>query len=262
MPSGPCDTWEAIWDCNLTTEAIAATGIALQAATEVLYALSGRRFGLCSITLRPCRRDCFGDVWPFLNDWSEWNRGGPTPVLHRGQWFNITCGSCSTGCSCSIVSEAVLPGPVFDIAEVKVDGVILPTTGYRLDENRILVRLGGAEWPLCNDLNLDDTRPGTWSVTARIGEEVPILGKLAVGALAGEFAKAIACDSSCRLPMPVQSIARQGVNITFLDPNQVFADGRTGLYMPDLFISAYNPEGLRRRSKAYNLDTAEPRRVG
>jgi hypothetical protein len=251
---GLCEAWSPIWTCALPTSANAVTGDAVQMASEVLWALSGRQFGLCNVTIRPCRRECYTLGW---NGWASWWEYGtyPTPALINGSWFNITCGSCDDGCSCTRVSDVMLPGPVHEIGLVKVDGSILTkNVDYRLDDYRRLVRLGGAEWPLCNDLNLADDQPNTWSVTFSQGQEVPRLGRVAVGILATEFAKMLICDSSCALPKPVQSLSRQGVNLTFLDPNEVFADGRTGLYVPDMFISTYNPRGLKTRSRAYDVD--------
>jgi hypothetical protein len=188
----------------------------------------------------------------------------PQPALYAGRWYNITCGSCTTGCSCSSVSEVELPGPVYDVTQVKVDGDILTEgTDYRVDDWRLLVRLGGESWPLCNDLNLADTEDGTWSVTYRRGEPLPELGKLALGALTVEFAKLFLCSSDCKLPKPVQSLSRQGVSLTFVDPNELFQARRTGLYVPDLFINTYNPNNLRRRSQVYDIDNPQrTRQVG
>jgi hypothetical protein len=196
-------------------------------------------------------------------DW--WHPGDgftyPQPIMIRGQWYNLTCGNCSGDCSCAEISEAKLPGPVYDVTEVKVDGVTLtPDVDYRVDDWRILVRLGGERWPLCNDISLDDDQEGTWSVTYRQGTPVPPLGQLAVAELATEIAKYLACDDTCALPKPIQSITRQGISMTFLDPNEVFADGRLGLYWCDMFIQTYNPNKLRRRSRVYNLDALSTQR--
>lgn len=259
-PPGLCEPWTPIWTCALPTEANAVTGTAVQMASEILWALTARRFGLCTVTIRPCRRDCFNANWGGWNNWWEYGTY-PTPVLYNGLWYNIACGWCSDGCSCSRISDVMLPGPVHEIGAVKVDGVVLTkNVDYRLDDYRRLIRLGGEEWPLCNDLNLADTEVGTWSVTFSQGEPVPSLGQIAVGILATELAKMLICDSSCSLPKPVQSLSRQGVNLTFLDPNEVFADGRTGLYVPDMFISTYNPNKLRNRSMVYDIDNLNNRR--
>lgn len=272
---GLCGSWEPVFSCALPTGAEAVTGQAVEAATEVLWSLTGRRFGLCTLTLRPCRRDCAFDDWHM---WWEVGTGvsglggGPRPLWFNGMWFNISCGGgCgSGGCSCTALDEVVLPGPVHDVLSVKVDGVTLTkNVDYRLDDYRLLVRLGGQLWPLCNDLSKADTEADTWSVTARFGEDVPTLGKLAVGALALEFTKLLLCDDSCLLPRPIQSIVRQGINITFLDPNVVLNDGKTGLYVPDLFIQTVNSPGAagaqsRRRGQVYDIDSypGNARKIG
>lgn len=256
MSTGPCASWTPIWTCALPVGSEAVSGAAVSMATEVLWAMSGRRFGLCTLSIRPCRRNCYGASWWSTGNWWEYGTY-PTPLLQGGLWYNITCGggSCVNNCSCSRISEVALPGPVKAITQVKVDGAALTkNVDYRLDNHYLLVRLGGFEWPLCNDLNKLDTEIGTWVVNFTVGEDVPPLGQMAVGVLGVEFIKALLCNSDCALPKPVQSIARQGVNVTFLDPNEVFADGRTGLYIPDLFVNTYNPNKLKRRSRAYDVD--------
>lgn len=260
---GSCELWPVRWLCDLTAEQIAVTGIALEFASNVLWSLSGQQFGLCTVTLRPCRRECYGASWPFtMDEWrGGWGQTYPTPYWWNGQWFNLACSACLTDCSCSPVSEFVLPAPVYEITQIKVDGVVVSGSSYRLDDSRIVVRTDGEEWPICNDLSKNDTEVGTWSVTARYGQPVPESASLAVGQLACEIVKAIVGDD-CALSQPVQSIARQGVNLTFLDPNEVFAERRTGLRLTDMFISTYNPSGLHSRSRAYDVDGPNPRRTG
>lgn len=253
LPPGLCETWTPVWSCALPTGSYAVSGVALQMASETLYALSGRQFGLCTETVRPCRRDCYGDTWPL--GWTEY--GYPHPALIGGRWFNLGCATCTSGCSCASVSEALLPGPVYDVVQVKVDGIVLVTGAYRVDDNRVLVRLDGDEWPVCNDLSLPDTEVGTWSVTLRRGVPVPPLGEVAAGILAREYMNLLLCSEECGLPQQVQSISRQGVNITYLDPNEVFQNGRTGLYVPDIFIQTYNPDGHRSPAKVYDIDNPD-----
>src|SRR5262249_23894476 len=153
-----------IWTCALDPASAAVSGTAVAAASEVLYALSGRRLGSCQLTIRPCRRDCWDGGWPFLNSW--WQFGlWPRPLFLNGTWYNITCGQCYGGCSCSVISEALLPAPVSQVLQVKVDGQILDPSAYRVDNWRLLVRTDGGIWPVCNDLAKADTEVGTWSVT-------------------------------------------------------------------------------------------------
>lgn len=252
--NGPCSGWSApIWTCTLSPAEVAVTGIAVQAAADVLYALTGRHIGTCQLTIRPCRKNCYGEVWPFTSGW--WEVGMyPRPVFYQGTWYNVTCGMCTGGCSCASISEILLPGPVASVISVKVDGVVLDPSLYRVDNYRSLVRLGGSSWPICNNLNLADSQVGTWSVTLTQGEAVSPLGQMALGELATEFAKLLACNADCIFAKPVQQLVRQGVTMNFLDPNMLFANGRIGLYLSDLYISVENPHGLQQRSRVYNID--------
>jgi hypothetical protein len=252
LGSGPCAPWEPIWCCELATGSAAVTGAAVQAATEVLWALSGQRFGLCEVTLRPCRRECRDTGWPVAGS-PPW----PQPILRDGQWVNVTCGACSGPCSCTALEEAVLPGGVYNLVEVRVDGVALATTAYRLDDNRILVRVDGGTWPTCQDLSLPDTAVGTWSVTATFGEPVPVLGQQAVGELACEMVRACRGED-CRLPANVQQLARQGVTISFPESQDLVER----LYFGRLFLNAVNPNRLRGRPQVYDVDGPRFRRTG
>lgn len=259
---GPCAAWEPIWCVDLPTGSEAISGHMVLAATELLWAKTGMQFDACQLTIRPCRRDCYGQSWPFDQSWWEIN-SWPRPVFFNGNWYNMTCGNCGDNCSCTRVEEVLLPGPISSIDQVKVDGVVL-TAGvdYRLDDWRKLIRLDGGIWPICNDLNLADTEVGTWSVTATWGTPVPTLGRLAVGELALQFIYACLGMDCCILPQTVQQLTRQGVSIEFLDPQLVFDSNRVGLQMSDMFISTYNPDSLRAPSMVYNIDSPRPRITG
>ena len=262
----PCDPWP--YECadfpdDTPQEVIDS---AVMAATEALWRRTKSRFGLCSMKLRPCKRECF-PAWPWLPARGWYDVGGmtwpwPQPALVGGKWFNITCGGCGDNCSCTQLEEVELPYPVAEVTEVKVDGVVLDPSAYRVDDWRLLVRLDGDEWPRCNDLNLDDTREGTWSVTARYGTEVPELGKLAVGELATEIAKSCAGAKGCKLPSStVQQVTRQGVTKVFFDAATAFANGLIGLKWSDMFIKTFNPTNTGIAS-IYNIDGPRQRRVG
>lgn len=258
---GPCAPWPVRWSCDVSTVSPIITGQAVQFATEVVWALSGRQFGLCTVTLRPCRRECFDDTWS--SAYSQFPSSGDfvRPALIGGRWFNLICGGCGDGCSCSRVSEVVLPAPVNRIIEVKVDGAPLATGAYRLDNARLLVRIDGGEWPICNDLSRNDTEEGTWSITAEYGTHVPEGGAWAVGELACELIAAIG-GGDCRLPRNITQLARQGVTISFPNVVELFKERATGLYLVDLFISTWNPNRLTARSGVYSVDGAISRRAG
>lgn len=257
---GPCAPWPVRWMCDVSCESPTVTGEAVAVATEVIWALSGRQFGLCTVTLRPCRRECTDFPWP-SGGFSEWaGSSWISPQLISGQWFNVVCGRCTTSCSCTSISEVVLPAPVYDVVQVKVDGVIVSGSEYRLDDNRFLVSLGD-DWPTCNDLSQDDTQPNTWSVTARYGLDVPEGGAWAVGELACELVRA-RNGEDCRLPRNVTQLVRAGVTIQFPNVVELLREGLTGLYLVDQFINTWNPSGLRRRSGVYSVDRPPHRRAG
>lgn len=258
---GPCTTWPTKWPCDISCESPSATGTAAAFATEVVWALSGRQFGTCDVTFRPCRRSCMEAPW--LGAWTEWpgSTGWPHPALVGGQWFNLICGGCAGDCSCSSISEVLMPSPVDHIVEIKVDGSILVTGSYRLDNNRLLVRTDGQDWPSCNDLSLNDTEPDTWSVTAAFGRSVPESGSWAVGELACELMKAMRGED-CRLPHNVTQLVRQGVMLNYADPVELFTMGRTGLYLADMFIAAFNRNHLTGRARVYDVDGPRVRRSG
>jgi hypothetical protein len=257
---GPCESWPVTWVCDVSCESPTVTAQAVELATEVVWALTGRQFGLCTVTLRPCRRECTDFPWPD-GGYSQWaGSSWLSPALISGQWFNVVCGRCTRGCSCSNVSEILLPAPVHDIIQVKIDGVIVTGSDYRLDDNRILVLLDG-DWPTCNDLSLPDTEPNTWSVTARYGLEVPAGGAWAVGELACELVRAHNGED-CRLPRNVTQLVRQGVTIQFPNVIELLNEGLTGLYLVDQFVNTWNPSHLRRRSGVYSVDQSPHRRAG
>ena len=258
--SGPCEPWDPIWMCDLPTGSEAVSGSAVLVATEILWKKTGQRFGTCSQVLRPCASDCFDNLLP--RGIIPFSLRYPFPYNYRGMWFNLGCGGCPGTCSCTVVHEAILPAPVASIEEVKVDGVILDPSSYRVDDQRLLVRLDGARWPLCNDLNRNDTEVGTWSVTATFGEVVPDGGKLAIGELAMQIIKAMLCDESCAFPTTAQSIQRQGVSMSFFDPDRILGQDRIGLYFCDLFISTWNPAKIQRPAQAFDVGGRTFRRVG
>jgi hypothetical protein len=256
---GPCSDWPIYWNCDVSANSPALTGYASSMATRVLWGLSGRRFGTCTTTLRPCRRTCY-DSFPW--GWSQWDDTSfpATPWPDWRYWFPLSCGQCLTGCSCSDVSEAVLPSPVSSIVSVKLDGTPMATGSYRVDNNRLLVRTDGQKWPVCNDLSKDDSQVGTWSVTASYGEDVPSSGRMAMGELACEIIRA-ALGEDCRLPPGVRNLTRQGVSIDIPDFGDLFKDGRTGLYLVDMFLAVENPDRLKSRARVYSVDRPTQRRT-
>lgn len=214
------------------------------AATEVLWALSGRQFGCCPVIYRPCRADCVGQADPL-----PW--GG---YLSDGKWYNYPCRSCGDRCSCSELCEVRLPGGVCDVTEVTVDGVALGESEYRVDDLSWLVRQGVGCWPTCQDMSKPLGEEGTWGVTYTRGTPVPAGGQRAAGQLMSELWLACENDDKCILPRRVQIFVRGGQPLIALDPMSFLKEGKTGLYFVDLWLAAVNPEARPAAARVISPD--------
>lgn len=204
-------------------------------AVHVLWALTGRQFGVCPVIARPCPSNCGVSIYP------SGYAGLPFfPMWIDGGWRNVGCGC---GGTCSYQSPRVIHLasriglPVQEVTEVVIAGELLDDSEYKL-EGDMLYRIG-ADWP-SQDLSSPLDEPGTWSVTYTRGiPPPPGAGKL-VGLLAAEFLAA--CNGGkCRLPRRVRSVTRQGVSMDMLDPTDILESGFTGIPEIDIFIRAVNP---------------------
>lgn len=217
---------QAAYDAALTQR-----NTAEDLAVHVLWALSGRQFGLCETTVRPCPQYAHGFGYkPFILARSE------------GHWVNSPCG-CIGSCSVSGPRVLHLPGPVAEIVEVQLAGVVLAPSGYTL-EGDVLYRVcdGHCPWP-SQDLGKPLGEPGTWSVTYLRGVPVPPGVDKLTGQLAHEFLAACDDEDTCRLPRTLVATTRRGVSHQF-DPQKLLAAGKTGLTEVDLWLSAVNPNRL------------------
>lgn len=229
-PTEPCgwtvDICDDCCDDGLNLLPSGQVELVMQLAVGFLWNATGRRYGLCERTYRPCRRSC-GDFWGGL----------PQPYRLQGSWVNLTCGSCTSECSCSTTSEVVLKD-VQSVTSVKIDGEELTPSGtVAVYDHSRLVRVDGNLWPMCQDLSSTDG-PGTWSVTVEQGTPIPAGGEFIAGILTCEFAKACAGSDKCRLPRRIQTITRAGVTVAFQDQFSDLSDVRTGLFEVDAWIES------------------------
>lgn len=229
----------------------AVTGVGAMAASELLWAASGRRFGSCSVTVRPCSRRCleqpYGGWWWYPGRWQSGWPYGPT----QGGWMAAVCGGCSGSCGCSSADELRLPVEAQAVTEVSVDGVVLPPSGYAFYDGLTLVRTDGALWPFCQDWTAA-SGVGVFEVTATFGRPVPPLGQLAMGEAVQEVLKACAGET-CALPSGVvQTVSRQGVTKVFADASALATAGRTGLPLTDRFLDAENPSRLQSGARIWD----------
>jgi hypothetical protein len=130
-------------ECTLTDDDFDLIGDALDAASDIVYVLSnGRVTGMCTKTMRPVRRS---------GGWCT-SFGPPDP------WFD------TYGVDCIPLADNLI-----SVDSVKVDGLGLLPSEYGLLDNTVLFRKDASYWPRVNNLLLDDTEVGTFSVTYKFG---------------------------------------------------------------------------------------------
>lgn len=211
------------------------------AAAEWLWETTNRRFGNCEVGFRPCMKRCGGGIGVFSGPaWS--------PYKESGSWFNVACGRCGDSCSCTSISELILP-TVGTVTEVLMDGVAMPDASWRVDNMRRLVRTDGGRWPTCQDMTAD---PAEWQVNYRPGLDVPTQGRIAYGAFVCQMARLV-CGEKCSLPAGVTSVVRQGVAINVAPA----ADAVTGLWIVDSWTAMVN----RPQAKVWSPDLGTTRTV-
>lgn len=247
--------WEPLYEwgepCEVLREAEPTFAESvIQAAADLLWNWSGRIFGVCPASIRPCRSSSSArmpETPSFVGSGprpSSGYGGGPLgwePVLIGGHWFNLGCGDCLSA-SCSCVEDGpttlLLPGPVQSIDRILIDGVELAAEAYEVRDARRLVRLDGGTWPPTQDLLAPDGSVGTWRIDYQRGVPVPVGGRLAHGALACELALAFTDSDLCRLPQRIQSITRQGVTVAVADAFDGLEAGRTGIWEIDSWLAS------------------------
>lgn len=260
---GPCN-WALDTSCcpDWDTYAPAVQSAATAWATYLLWALTGRQYGACSVSVRPCGKPCAGfsgyQTWPVgpsSGSGSPWM----APFVDNGVWRNCVC---SGGCSCRAACEVILQGPVAVIDEVMIDGVVLDPSAYRVDRDErgsVLVRVDGECWPECQDMDAAPDAAGAFTVTYQQGVLVPRAGQIAAGMLACQFVKACA-GGDCVLPQQLQSLTRNGIQVEVLDASADPAAILTGIAEVDRWIRAVNPANLRMRPRVLSSDV-RPHRV-
>lgn len=248
-------------------------------AAELLFALTGNHFGpSCPVTVRPCRRQCAEDYGQYFNQGQFLGAGfqfsGPfVPYMVGGRMYNASMCGCASQCHCGPeLCEVYLPGPIYDIVSVDVDGEVVDPDTYGILDGRFLVRSsatpddaeGGTCWPSCQDMSLPPGQPGTFTVTYRTGIPLSALGRAALSALTAHYIQGCSgcgCGVGTAAARNVVRQSRQGVDMEFADPQQVLADGRTGIEIVDQFIHAVNPSRLPRQMRVVSPDSPRPPRI-
>lgn len=200
-------------------------------AIAVLYALSGRQYGVCTVAVRPCvQRPVLSpsQLTSYVLSWEG------------DRWMSWPCG-CGSVCHHSGPRAVHLPGPVSEIVHVEINGVIADPATYTLEDG-VLYRRGGP-WPP-QDLGRPLGEANTWQVAYRRGVPVPPSVSRLTGVLAAEFLMACGGDAKCRLPRNITTVSRQGLTFQVYDPQAIYAAGKTNLPEVDLWLSAVNPHAV------------------
>jgi hypothetical protein len=234
-PADLCPDWDTYTEAQQET--------ALSIATLVMWSATGRRYGPCEITVRPCQDQGYGETYRVFPAWwggdSGWS--GSLPYLWGGVWYN-GCG-CGDRCCCAPRCEVILDGPVSSITEVLVRGDVVPDDEYRVDVaggSYRLVKLTDGCWPTCQDFDQGQDGADAFAVTYTRGAQVPTSLLRATGLLACELGKAIV-GAPCALPQRLSSLTRQGVTAEFVATELDVSTFQTGINEVDMVIRALNP---------------------
>lgn len=232
VPEDLCSDW------STHTQPVRDT--ALWLASTYLWAATGRQYGPCPVTVRPAQTRYHDPLYvEYPLPYGDGLAGGDGPYILDGVWRNAGCGParCCADRGCSVV----LRGPVYAVDEVLVDGEEIPSSAYRVDIVQgayELVRLDGACWPTCQNFTAAEDAVGAFTITYRLGKEVPEALAIATALLACEYAGFLS-GGTCRLPSKMTRMARQGVEIEVEPPAP--ADGLTGITQVDAIVAALNP---------------------
>lgn len=257
--SGPCG-WlvERCGGCGQCWEGLSpeVRDRAGAAASAIVWAATGRRYGLCELTVLPCSPPAqplgYQSFPVALDNYDAWSLGGGSGLCGAGG-----------GCSCRAACEVALDGPVFDVTDVAVDGESVAPGAYEVHNGYLLVRTDGNCWPSCQTYGVEV--PG-FAVTYRRGEEIPDPIMMAAEMLACEYAKA--CQGRpCGLPARLTRLSRQGVDVEVeagrLSSIQTGGRARirTGIRVVDDLLEADNPYGLAERPVVTSPDLVPARVV-
>jgi hypothetical protein len=190
----------------------------LLAASEVLYGLTGRRFGGL-----------------------------------RERAVELYAPRSSGGDPCRRPAAVRLPNrPVAELLAVRTPGGDpLPVADYRIARGGYLESAPGAAARL-------PTPTSPLRLRYRFGRAPGDAGRVHAAALAVAMGQARLDPDSSPLPGLVTTIARQGVTFTQQAASALIAAGQTGLAPVDLWVASTNPARTRRPPRSWSPDTDAP----
>lgn len=235
--------------------------LAAQAATNLLYALSGRRYDgyRVSVLAAPLLPGPGRVPLPVSSPWGFAGRrttGTPETLgeIDAGVFPVTDVVALSIGTH-EFDPDAVriINGRFLRLAETIPAGDLL-SINYWTDGDGNVYSL----WPGGNCGC--GCGPARAMITIEWGEPPPAGGRIAALALGKEVANGI-MGNACRLPGNVTSVNRQGVSV-LLDPATFLDKGRTGVPLADMWLAEVNPNRLMQDSTVWTPDMPMSQRIG
>lgn len=228
---------------------------ATQMATDLLWALSGRRFGTRAVLDRPASQQptyYLREIPSFLMSIWGYNRGWPYDSDPRTGQLSVRQIIELQRDVISVESINIYPGPNVTDPFLPDGGGLLPQANWRFEGNW-LVRQDGGGWPQTQNLIAEFGQPDTWQIAYTRGVTPPMQGQRAAGLLALEFGKFILGIKGCKLPLNVTTVTRSGVTIT---RDILAAIKTTGISEVDQWVGITNPNSLQSPPRIWSPDVA------
>lgn len=231
----------------------------LVAASETLYALTGRRYGgqrERAVELHaPCR--CGGRlIGPVPDAWLAYSLGGGDALAGDGVYDPYSLPLAAWG-TCRPHTVRL---PNRDASELLA---VLDAAGAPFDATRYLIERGGYFARVPGIAVEDAPLPGCarpLRIRYRFGRPPSDAGVTYAVQLATAFAQSRVDPDSSPLPGIVTQIVRQGVTFTQQAASVLIEKGQTGLAPLDLWVASVNPGGTRRPPRSWSPDTDAPYR--
>jgi hypothetical protein len=150
--------------------------------------------------------------------------------------------------ACRVRSVRLPNRPVVELLAVRTPaGDPLPVADYRIGRGGYLeAHAPGARMPTCSS---------PLRLRYRHGRAPSDAGRVHAAQLADALGRARLDPDSSPLPGTVTQIVRQGVTFTQQAASTLIAAGQTGLVPVDLWVASANPSGSRRPSRSWSPDT-------
>lgn len=245
------EKWPIDWpaDVNLGDYDTYVVQRAEEAAANTMRLLTMYRVGGLPITVMPRGQTCSRPLYASQYAGQIGNSYVPFyPILlSSGMYANCFC---SDNCDCGPVEWVYIMGPVGRVDAVVIDGVELSPSAYHVEGNR-LIRTDGGSWPACGG--------DSFTVTYLNAYPVDTQGQQAAGYLAREYLKLFSSTGQCRLPRGTEAINHMGASLQI--DKTMFPNGMTGLDEVDLYLTRWNPNGLKVPPTVTSIDMPVNRQI-